>query len=55
MMPCQNTFTTFKSIPDGQHAVETATGEKVFANGSGNVTARVHTPEGNADVEIFND
>ena len=53
MTPCRNTFTTFKSIPDGQDAVETATGEQVFARGSGNVTVHVRTPEGNADVEIF--
>ena len=53
MTPCRNAFTTFKSIPDGQHAIETATGKQVFARESGKVTVCVRTPEGNADIEIF--
>ena len=51
--PCRKAFTKFESIPDGQHAVETATCEQVYARVSGNVTVRVRTPEGKGDVEIF--
>ena len=54
MTPCWNVFTTFKSIPASQQAVETATGEQVLARGSQIVTVCVGTPEGYLDVKIFN-
>ena len=52
MTPHRGEFKTFRAIPDGQHAIETATGERVFATGSGSVTVIMDTPDGKSRVNI---
>ena len=50
--PHRNEFRTFKPIPDSQHAVDTATGQRVYATGTGNVAMMVNTPEGEVEITI---
>ena len=52
MTPHRNEFRTFKLIPDGQHALDTAMGQRVYATGTGNVAMMVNTPEGEVEITI---
>ena len=52
MMPHHGEFKTFRTIPDGQHAIETTTGEQEFATGSGSITVIMDTPDGKFRVNI---